>query len=168
MEIIFALLSSVFASLTAILIKIGLAGINSNLATAIRTIIILIMSWIIVFYTNSINSVNTLETIKNLSLKTIIFIVLSGFATGLSWLFYFKALQIGNVNKVVVIDKLSIVFTIILAAVFLNETLNIKIICSFQMIFRIHHLRFFIYVNTIIFIIGVLLIAAGTLIITFQ
>ncbi|WP_295156224.1 EamA family transporter [uncultured Brachyspira sp.] len=144
MEIIFALLSSVFASLTAILIKIGLAGINSNLATAIRTIIILIMSWIIVFYTNSINSVNTLETIKNLSLKTIIFIVLSGFATGLSWLFYFKALQIGNVNKVVVIDKLSIVFTIILAAVFLNETLNIKII------------------------IGVLLIAAGTLIITFQ
>ncbi|WP_300711432.1 EamA family transporter [uncultured Brachyspira sp.] len=144
MEIIFALLSSVFASLTAILIKIGLAGINSNLATAIRTIIILIMSWIIVFYTNSIHSVNTLETIKNLSLKTIIFIVLSGFATGLSWLFYFKALQIGNVNKVVVIDKLSIVFTIILAAVFLNETLNIKII------------------------IGVLLIAAGTLIITFQ
>lgn len=144
MDIIFALLSSIFASLTAILIKIGLAGINSNLATAIRTIIILIMSWIIVFYTNSVNSINTIETIKNLNTKTIIFIALSGVATGLSWLFYFKALQIGNVNKVIVIDKLSIVFTIILAAIFLKEALNIKVI------------------------IGVLLIVAGTLIISFQ
>lgn len=144
MDIIFALLSSIFASLTAILIKIGLAGINSNLATAIRTIIILIMSWVIVFYTNSVNSINTIETIKNLNTKTIIFIVLSGIATGLSWLFYFKALQIGNVNKVIVIDKLSIVFTIILAAIFLKESLNIKII------------------------IGVLFIVAGTLIISFQ
>ncbi|ACN84229.1 membrane protein [Brachyspira hyodysenteriae] len=144
MDIIFALLSSIFASLTAILIKIGLAGINSNLATAIRTIIILIMSWVIVFYTNSVNSINTIETIKNLNTKTIIFIVLSGIATGLSWLFYFKALQIGNVNRVVVIDKLSIVFTIILAAIFLKEALNIKII------------------------IGVLFIVAGTLIISFQ
>ena len=144
MDIIFALLSSIFASLTAILIKIGLSGINSNLATAIRTIIILIMSWVIVFYTNSVNSINTIETIKNLNTKTIIFIVLSGIATGLSWLFYFKALQIGNVNKVIVIDKLSIVFTIILAAIFLKEALNIKII------------------------IGVLFIVAGTLIISFQ
>ncbi|MEI0495875.1 EamA family transporter [Brachyspira intermedia] len=144
MDIIFALLSSIFASLTAILIKIGLAGINSNLATAIRTIIILIMSWVIVFYTNSVNSINTIETIKNLNTKTIIFIVLSGIATGLSWLFYFKALQIGNVNKVIVIDKLSIVFTIILAAIFLKEALNIKII------------------------IGVLFIVSGTLIISFQ
>ena len=121
-----------------------MAGINSNLATAIRTIIILLMSWIIVFYTNSVNSINTFETIKNLSTKTIVFIVLSGIATGLSWLFYFKALQIWNVNKVIVIDKLSIVFTIILAAIFLKEALNIKII------------------------IGVLLIVAGTLIISFQ
>ncbi len=144
MEIIFALLSSIFASLTAILIKIGLVGINSNLATAIRTIIILLMSWIIVFYTNSVNSISTIETIKNLSTKNIIFIVLSGIATGLSWLFYFKALQIGNVNKVIVIDKLSIVFTIILAAIFLKESINIKVIA------------------------GVLLIIAGTLIITFQ
>ena len=144
MDIIFALLSSIFASLTAILIKIGLAGINSNLATAIRTIIILIMSWFIVFYTNSVNSINTIETIKNLNTKTIIFIVLSGIAIGLSWLFYFKALQIGNVNKVIVIDKLSIVFTIILAAIFLKEALNIKII------------------------IGVLFIVAGTLIISLQ
>ena len=144
MDIIFALLSSIFASLTAILIKIGLAGINSNLATAIRTIIILIMSWVIVFYTNSVNSINTIETIKNLNTKTIIFIVLSGIAIGLSWLFYFKALQIGNVNKVIVIDKLSIVFTIILAAIFLKEALNIKII------------------------IGVLFIVSGTLIISLQ
>ena len=144
MEIIFALLSSIFASLTAILIKIGLVGINSNLATAIRTIIILLMSWIIVFYTNSVNSISTIETIKNLSTKNIIFIVLSGISTGLSWLFYFKALQIGNVNKVIVIDKLSIVFTIILAAIFLKESINIKVIA------------------------GVLLIIAGTLIITFQ
>ena len=87
-----ALLSSIFAALTAILIKIGLANINSNLATAIRTIIILIMSWIIVFYTNSVNHQNTIETIKNLNTKTIVFIMLSGIATGLSWLFYFKAL----------------------------------------------------------------------------
>ena len=144
MDIIFALLSSIFASLTAILIKIGLAGINSNLATAIRTIIILIMSWVIVFYTNSVNSINTIETIKNLNTKTIIFIVLSGIAIGLSWLFYFKALQIGNVNKVIVIDKLSIVFIIILAAIFLKEALNIKII------------------------IGVLFIVSGTLIISLQ
>ncbi|OEJ15830.1 hypothetical protein BFL38_10240 [Brachyspira hampsonii] len=144
MDIIFALLSSIFASLTAILIKIGLSDINSNLATAIRTIIILIISWIIVFYTNSLNSMNTIETIKNLNTKTVIFIVLSGIATGLSWIFYFKALQIGNVNKVIVIDKLSIVFTIILAAIFLKESLNIKVI------------------------IGMLFIVAGTLIISFQ
>lgn len=130
------------AALTAILIKIGLANINSNLATAIRTIIILIMSWIIVFYTNSVNHQNTIETIKNLNTKTIVFIMLSGIATGLSWLFYFKALQIGNVNKVIVIDKLSIVFTIILAAIFLQEALTIKTI------------------------IGALLIAAGTLVIS--
>lgn len=144
MDIVFALLSSIFASLTAILIKIGLSDVNSNLAAAIRTIIILIMSWIIVFYTNSVNSIDTIEAIKNLNTKTIIFIVLSGIATGLSWLFYFKALQIGNVNKVIVIDKLSIVFTIILAAIFLKEALNIKII------------------------IGVLFIVAGTLIISLQ
>ncbi|MBW5390222.1 EamA family transporter [Brachyspira hampsonii] len=143
MDIVFALLSSIFASLTAILIKIGLSDINSNLATAIRTIIILIMSWIIVFYTNSLNSINTIETIKNLNTKTVIFIVLSGIATGLSWIFYFKALQIGNVNKIIVIDKLSIVFTIILAAISLKEALNIKVI------------------------IGMMLIVVGTLIITF-
>lgn len=142
MSIFYALLSSIFASLTAILIKLGLKDINSNLATAIRTIIILFMSWIIVFYINKINSINTMETLKNLNNKTLIFIILSGAAAGLSWLFYFKALQIGNVNKVVVIDKLSIVFTIILASLFLKEVITLKII------------------------IGVILIAAGTLIVT--
>ena len=142
MSIFYALLSSIFASLTAILIKIGLKDINSNLATAIRTIIILFMSWIIVFYTDKLNSINTIETLKNLNNKTLIFIILSGAATGISWLFYFKALQIGNVNKVVVIDKLSIVFTIILASLFLKEVITLKII------------------------IVAILIAAGTLIVT--
>ncbi len=144
MSIVYALLSSIFASLTAILIKIGLKDINSNLATAIRTIIILFMSWIIVFYTNKVNSINTIETLKNINNKTLIFIILSGVATGLSWLFYFKALQIGNVNKVIVIDKLSIVFTIILESLFLKEVISLKII------------------------IGVILIVAGTLIISFS
>lgn len=144
MSIVYALLSSIFASLTAILIKIGLKDINSNLATAIRTIIILFMSWIIVFYTNKVNSINTLETLKNINNETLIFIILSGVATGLSCLFYFKALQIGNVNKVIVIDKLSIVFTIILASLFLKEIISLKII------------------------IGVILIVAGTLIISFS
>ena len=99
MEIIFALISSLFASVTAVFIKIGLSGIDSNLASAIRTIVILIMSWIIVFYINSINSVNTIEALKNLNSKTIIFLILSGAASCLSWLFYFKALQIGNVSS---------------------------------------------------------------------
>lgn len=142
MSIFYALLSSIFASLTAILIKIGLKDINSNLATAIRTIIILFISWIVVFYTDKVNSVNTIETLKNLNNKTLIFIILSALATGLSWLFFFKALQIGNVNKVIVIDKLSIVFTIILASLFLKEIITLKII------------------------IGVILIVAGTLIVT--
>ena len=127
MSIFYALLSSIFASLTAILIKIGLKDINSNLATAIRTIIILFISWIVVFYTDKVNSVNTIETLKNLNNKTLIFIILSALATGLSWLFFFKALQIGNVNKVIVIDKLSIVFTIILASLFLKEIITLKI-----------------------------------------
>ena len=142
MYLLYAFLSSIFASMTAILVKIGLSNINSNLATAIRTIVILIMSWIVVFYVNSSNSVNTIEAVKNIDKKTLLFIILSGAATGLSWLFYFKALQIGEVNKVVVIDKLSLVFTIILAALFLKEALTLKVI------------------------IGALMITAGTLIIS--
>ncbi|MDA1469782.1 EamA family transporter [Brachyspira hyodysenteriae] len=113
----------------------GLSDINSNLATAIRTIIILIMSWIIVFYTNKNTSI--IETIKNINSKTLIFIILSGIATGLSWIFYFKALQIGNVNKAAVIDKLSIVFTIILASIFLKEALTLKVIIGAVFILRV-------------------------------
>ena len=129
MYLIYALMSSIFASLTAIFIKLGLSDINSNLATAIRTIIILIMSWIIVFYTNSF------ENIKSINSKNLIFLIVSGITTGLSWIFYFKALQIGEVAKVTVIDKLSIVFTIILAFIFLKETISLKIIIGIVLIF---------------------------------
>ena len=129
MYLIYALMSSVFASLTAIFIKLGLSDINSNLATAIRTIIILIMSWIIVFYTNSF------ENIKSINSKNLIFLIVSGITTGLSWIFYFKALQIGDVAKVTVIDKLSIVFTIILAFIFLKETISLKMIIGIVLIF---------------------------------
>lgn len=129
MYLIYALMSSVFASLTAIFIKLGLSDINSNLATAIRTIIILIMSWIIVFYTNSF------ENIKSINSKNLIFLIVSGITTGLSWIFYFKALQIGEVAKVTVIDKLSIVFTIILAFIFLKETISLKTIIGIVLIF---------------------------------
>ncbi|WP_432633386.1 EamA family transporter [Brachyspira sp.] len=129
MYLIYALMSSIFASLTAIFIKLGLSDINSNLATAIRTIIILIMSWIIVFYTNSF------ENIKSINSKNLIFLIVSGITTGLSWIFYFKALQIGDVAKVTVIDKLSIVFTIILAFIFLKETISLKMIIGIVLIF---------------------------------
>lgn len=129
MYLIYALMSSIFASLTAIFIKLGLSDINSNLATAIRTIIILIMSCIIVFYTNSF------ENIKSINSKNLIFLIVSGITTGLSWIFYFKALQIGEVAKVTVIDKLSIVFTIILAFIFLKETISLKMIIGIVLIF---------------------------------
>ena len=129
MYLIYALMSSIFASLTAIFIKLGLSDINSNLATAIRTIIILIMSWIIVFYTNSF------DNIKSINSKNLIFLIVSGITTGLSWIFYFKALQIGDVAKVTVIDKLSIVFTIILAFIFLKETISLKTIIGIVLIF---------------------------------
>ena len=136
MYLIYALISSIFASLTAIFIKLGLSNINSNLATAIRTIIILIISWIIVFYTNSF------ENIKLINSKNLIFLIISGITTGLSWIFYFKALQIGEVSKVAVIDKLSIALTIILAFIFLKETITLKMI------------------------IGIIFIIAGTLIVS--
>lgn len=136
MYLFYALISSIFASLTAIFIKLGLSNINSNLATAIRTIIILIMSWIIVFYTNSLGN------LKDINSKNLIFLIISGITTGLSWIFYFKALQIGEVSKVAVIDKLSIAFTIILAFIFLKETITLKTI------------------------IGIIFIIAGTLIVS--
>ena len=120
MWLLFAILSSLFAALTSILAKIGIDGVNSNLATAIRTTIVLIMAWGMVFISN------TQKGIVEISHKSWIFLILSGIATGASWLCYYKALQIGNVSKVVPIDKLSVVITLILAFVFLHEQLTFK------------------------------------------
>jgi transporter family protein len=117
---IYAILSAVFASLTAIFAKLGVANINSNLATGIRTIVILLMIWTIILARGEIKGINSL------SKQNIIFLVVSGIATGLSWLFYFKALQLGNVSQVAPIDKLSVALTIILAITFLGETLTWK------------------------------------------
>ena len=117
---LFALLSAVFAALTSILAKIGIDGVNSNLATAIRTLVVVIMAWAMVFLTNSSQGIN------DISKKSWIFLILSGLATGASWLCYYKALQIGDVSKVVPIDKLSVVITLILAFIFLKETFTIK------------------------------------------
>lgn len=115
-----AIISSIFAALTSILAKIGISGINSTVATAIRTSVVLIMSWTIVFITN--NQTN----ICNISKKSWIFLILSGFCTGVSWLFYYRAIQLGEVSKVVAIDKLSIVITLIFSAIILNEQITIK------------------------------------------
>lgn len=120
MWFIFALLSAVFAALTSILAKVGIDGVNSNLATAIRTSVVLLMSWGMVFLTN------TLGGIAEISKKSWMFLILSGLATGASWLCYYKALQLGNVSKVVPIDKLSVVITLILAFVFLHEQFTVK------------------------------------------
>lgn len=120
MWLILALLSAVFAALTSILAKVGIAGVNSNLATAIRTTVVLFMSWGMVFLTNAQGG------ISSISQKSWMFLILSGLATGASWLFYYKALQIGDVSKVVPIDKLSVVFTLILAFVFLHEKFTVK------------------------------------------
>ncbi|MCL1668938.1 EamA family transporter [Elizabethkingia ursingii] len=117
---IYALLSALFASLTAIFAKIGVSNINSNLATAIRTVVVLVMIWGIVIVRGETKG------IVNLSKTNIIFLTISGIATGLSWIFYFKALQMGDVSKVAPIDKLSIALTIILAAVFLRESIDTK------------------------------------------
>ncbi len=120
MWFIFALLSAVFAALTSILAKVGIEGVNSNLATAIRTSIVLLMSWGMVFLTN------TLGGISEISKKSWLFLIMSGLATGASWLCYYKALQIGDVSKVVPIDKLSVVITLILAFVFLHEQFTVR------------------------------------------
>ncbi len=134
MWFIFALASSVFAALTSILAKIGIENVNSNLATAVRTAVVLLMSWGMVFLTD------TQGGITEISRKSWLFLILSGLATGASWLCYYKALQIGQVEKVVPIDKLSVVITVLLAAVFLGEGLTVKSV------------------------IGMVLLAAGTLI----
>lgn len=120
MWLLFAILSSVFAALTSILVKVGIDGVNSNLATAIRTVVVLIMAWGMVFMTN------TQSGIAQIGRKSWIFLILSGLATGASWLCYYRALQMGNASKVVPIDKLSVVITIIMAFVFLHEDVSIK------------------------------------------
>ncbi len=134
MWLLFAILSSVFAALTSILAKVGIENVNSNLATAIRTVVVLLMSWAMVFITN------TQSGITEISKKSWVFLILSGLATGASWLCYYKALQMGEASKVVPIDKLSVVLTLILAFVFLHEKFTPKSL------------------------IGCVLIAAGTLI----
>jgi transporter family protein len=135
MWFLLALASSVFAALTSILAKIGIDGVNSNLATAIRTFVVLLMSWGIVFLTNAQSGIG------DISRKNWLFLILSGFATGASWLCYYKALQLGHASKVVPIDKLSVVITMILAALILQEHFTPKAI------------------------LGCILIAAGTLLI---
>lgn len=134
MWLVFALLSSVFAALTTILAKVGIQGVNSNLATAIRTMVVVAMAWVMVFVTNAQNG------LAEISRKSCLFLILSGVATGASWLCYYRALQLGEASRVVPIDKLSVVLTLILAFVFLHEQLTVKAI------------------------IGCILIAAGTLV----
>lgn len=118
----YAFLSALFAAVTSILAKIGMQGVNSNLATAIRTVVVLVMSWIVVFATGTVSGVRTITP------KGYTFIILSGIATGLSWLCYFKALQLGNVSKVAPIDKFSVVITMVLAFVLLHEKPDLKTI----------------------------------------
>jgi len=120
MWFILALLSAIFAALTSILAKVGIEGVNSNLATAIRTVVVVAMSWGMVFLTNAQNG------IFEISKKSWLFLILSGLATGASWLCYYKALQLGDASKVVPIDKLSVVITLVLAFVFLNEQFTAK------------------------------------------
>lgn len=117
---VYAILSAVFAAITSILAKVGIDGVNSNLATAIRTVVVVLMAWGMVFLTNAQNG------ITEISKKSWIFLILSGLATGASWLCYYKALQMGEASKVVPIDKMSVVITLILAFVFLHEQFTVK------------------------------------------
>ena len=120
MWLILALGTSVFAALTSILAKVGISGDNSNLATAIRTLVVLIKAWVMVFITNAQNGIG------EISRRSWLFLILSGLATGASWLCYYKALQLGEASKVVPIDKLSVIITMVLAAVFLHERFTPK------------------------------------------
>jgi len=122
MWIVFALLAALFAAATSILAKIGIAGVNSNLATAIRTVVVLVMAWGIVFLTGK------QQEIAHITQRSWLFLILSGIATGLSWLFYYKALQMGDVSKVVPVDKFSLVISMLLAFAILGETANAKTI----------------------------------------
>ena len=120
MWLVLAIASSVFAALTSILAKVGIAGVNSHLATAIRTFVVLIMSWGMVFLTKNAGGITSIDR------KSWLFLILSGLATGASWLCYYKAIQMGDVSKIAPIDKLSVVITIVLAAVFLHENFTPK------------------------------------------
>lgn len=120
MWFVFALLSAVFAALTSILAKVGIDGVNSNLATAIRTMVVVVMAWGMVFLTH------TQSGISEISKKSWLFLVLSGLATGASWLCYYRALQMGEASKVVPVDKLSVIITLVLAFVFLHESFTMK------------------------------------------
>ena len=120
MWFVFALLSAVFAALTSILAKVGIEGVNSNLATAIRTVVVVVMAWGMVFLTNA------QQGLAEIGRKSWLFLILSGLATGASWLCYYRALQIGQASKVVPVDKLSVVITLVLAFVFLHEQFTVK------------------------------------------
>jgi len=120
MWLLFALGSALFAALTSILAKVGIAGVNSNLATAIRTMVVAVMAWGMVFITHAQHGIG------DISRRSWLFLVLSGIATGASWLCYYRALQLGDVSKVVPIDKLSVVITLVLAVVLLHEPLTVK------------------------------------------
>ena len=137
MWLVYALLSALFAALTSILGKIGIENVNSNLATAIRTVVVLVMAWVIVFYTGKQSE------IAEIGQKSWIFLIASGLATGLSWLFYYKALQIGEASRVVPVDKFSVVLSVFFAFLILGEKVTLKAI------------------------IGCLLVAAGTLVMAF-
>ena len=120
MWIVFALLSAVFAALTSIFAKIGIDGVNSNLATAVRTVVVVVMSWLMVFITNNQSG------LAQISKKSWVFLILSGLATGASWLCYSRALQLGKATEVAAVDKLSIIFTLVLAFIFLHDTFTVK------------------------------------------
>lgn len=117
---VFALLSAVFAALTSILAKIGIEGVNSNLATALRTMVVVVMAWLMVFMTHAQGGISEINK------KSWLFLILSGLATGGSWLCYYRALQLGEASKVVPIDKMSVVITLVLAFVFLHEEFTVK------------------------------------------
>ena len=116
----YAIFSAVFAALTSILAKVGIENVNSNLATAVRTVVVLILAWGMVFVTGTQNQ------IRNISQRSLLFLILSGLATGASWLCYYKAIQMGSVSKVVPIDKMSVVLTMVLAFLFLHEEFHMK------------------------------------------
>ncbi len=120
MWFVFAILSAVFAALTSVLAKVGIDGVNSNLATALRTCVVLAMAWLMVFITNAQSGIGSIGR------KSWVFLILSGLATGASWLCYYKAIQMGSVSKVAPIDKLSVVITLILAVIFLHEDFTAK------------------------------------------